>query len=271
MSIANHKLQCSSYDTTQSQITKWNRYSLEAQYTYTITHCENIFEIYKNRDIDNIKEEVGDTAYAGQMLAAQATGLNLPILGADQQIKKFYDRINIWKKLFSDKGIPFSVDYLKGGSNYGKPDKIRNVFALAGQSLDDDEIVNMANKHNIELEYQPSEIKQASEEVMNKQANQINISRIQNLLSYDHSLLPADRKILLYQLEQAARMSGGGEIDINRIRNAGLGMLFGYVTAKILGFGVPMQMGSAALGGFIGSNSTQSGGKKWDSRGFYHY
>jgi len=37
MSIAHRKLQCSSYDTTQSQITKWNRYSLEAQYTYLQT------------------------------------------------------------------------------------------------------------------------------------------------------------------------------------------------------------------------------------------
>ena len=37
MSIAHHTLQCSSYDTTQSQITKWNRYSLEAQYTYLQT------------------------------------------------------------------------------------------------------------------------------------------------------------------------------------------------------------------------------------------
>ena len=105
----------------------------------------------------------------------------------------------------------------------------------------------------------------------NKKASGIDVAHVQNLLSYDQSLTQADRRILISQLEQAARMSPNGEIDMNRIRNSGLGMLVGYITAKLMGFGIPGQIGTAALGGFIGANSTQSGGKQWDSRGFYHY
>lgn len=99
----------------------------------------------------------------------------------------------------------------------------------------------------------------------------IDINHIQNLLSYDQSLTPADRRILISQLEQASRMSQGGDIDMDKIRNSGLGMLFGYITAKLMGFGVAGQIGGAALGGFVGASSTSSGGKQWDQRGFYHY
>ena len=106
---------------------------------------------------------------------------------------------------------------------------------------------------------------------MEKKAQGVDVGHVQNLLSYDQTLTPADRRILISQLEQAAKMSPNGEIDMNRIRNSGLGMLVGYITAKLMGFGLPGQIGTAALGGFIGANSTQSGGKQWDSRGFYHY
>jgi hypothetical protein len=106
---------------------------------------------------------------------------------------------------------------------------------------------------------------------MSKEANDLDISRIQNLLSFDHSLTPADRKILMSQLQQAMRMSSNGKIDINRVRNAGLGMLAGYISAKALGFGVPMQIGAAALGGFMAGRPSGNNARKWDTRGFYHY
>jgi hypothetical protein len=115
----------------------------------------------------------------------------------------------------------------------------------------------------------PSYLKTASD--MEKKANTVEISRIQNLLSYDVSLTPADRRILLSQLQDATRLAQNGQIDINRLRNSGMGMLFGYLTAKFLGFGVGGQIASTALGGFVGSNSTPKGGKQWDTRGFYHY
>ena len=235
---------------------------------YLHGEAKELGEAIKERDLGHIKEELGDTAYAAQMIASQKTGLNLPVVGADAVIKKFYDRIGVWKNLFKERDIPFSVDYLKGGSNYAKPDKIQKAFALAGHQIDDKDLIELANKNDIKFEYQPHEIKQAS---MDKRAGQVDLAHIQNLLSYDQSLTGADRRILISQLEQASRMSQGGDIDMNRVRNAGLGMLFGYVTAKLLGFGLPGQIGTAALGGFVGSNSTQSGGKQWDSRGFYHY
>ena len=109
------------------------------------------------------------------------------------------------------------------------------------------------------------------EEIVSKQANAVSIMKIQNMLSFDQSLSPADRRVLISQLNQAMQSSQGSTIDMNSIRNSGLGMLFGYVTAKLMGFGLPGQVGAAALGGFIGNRSTQRGGKQWDPRGFYSY
>ena len=103
--------------------------------SYFTGEAKEIGEAIHNRDWENFKEELGDTAYAAQMIAAQRTGLNLPILGADPQIKKFYDRIDHWKKIFSSKDVPFSVDYLSGGSNYAKPEKVVNAFQLAGHTV----------------------------------------------------------------------------------------------------------------------------------------
>ena len=105
---------------------------------------------------------------------------------------------------------------------------------------------------------------------MQKEADNIDIARIQNLLSYDYSLTMMDRKILMQQLQQAMSLSQNGQIDVNRLKNSGLGMLIGYIAAKAMGFGMPMAMGAAALGGMIGYTPKTSG-PKYDTRGFYTY
>ena len=103
----------------------------------------------KNLDWENVKEEFGDSAYAAQMLIAQRTGLNLPVLGANAQIKKFYDRIERWKKIFGDQNIPFSVDHLSGGSNYAKPEKIQKAFASAGHQMSPEEAAAISQAETV--------------------------------------------------------------------------------------------------------------------------
>jgi hypothetical protein len=115
--------------------------------SYLTGELAELGEAVKNRDWENFKEEAGDSAYAAQMIAGQRTGLNLPVFGADKVIKKFYDRINNWKQIFDQKGVPFSVDYLKGGSNYAKPEKIQKVFELAGNPISEHEAKNIASAY----------------------------------------------------------------------------------------------------------------------------
>ena len=112
--------------------------------SYLKGELQELGEAVKNRDWKNFKEELGDCSHAGTMLAAQKTGLNLPVIGADPEIKKFYDRIEVWKGMFKDKGVPFHVDHLGGGSNFAKPEKIEKAFASAGHTLKPGEAKQMA-------------------------------------------------------------------------------------------------------------------------------
>ena len=96
-----------------------------------------LVEEIKNRDWEAIKDEASDTAYAGNMIAHQATGLNFPLTGGHNALQKFRERNGIWRETMEAQGLPFSVDYLVGGSNFAKPHKVQQAFALAGKEIDD--------------------------------------------------------------------------------------------------------------------------------------
>lgn len=95
-------------------------------------------ELLKMRP-SGIREESSDLAYALNMLGHQATGLNHPMIGGQYALNKFRARNKIWQDAMESKGVPFSVDYLEGGSNYHKPHKIQAAFAAAGHELSDEE------------------------------------------------------------------------------------------------------------------------------------
>jgi hypothetical protein len=98
----------------------------------------------KNRDMANFKEEIGDTTYAAQMLAAQATGLNHPVYA---DLSKFYNREKVWKDMFKSKGSTYHPKHMEGGSNFAKPSKIIKAFASAGINISQREAERLANKH----------------------------------------------------------------------------------------------------------------------------
>lgn len=84
---------------------------------------------------EGIKEEFQDAAYAGQMLVSQWTGTNFPLLCCGDAVKKFLDRIETWEGVFRKRGVRFSVDYLAGGSNYRKAEKVVKAFKAAGHEV----------------------------------------------------------------------------------------------------------------------------------------
>jgi NTP pyrophosphatase (non-canonical NTP hydrolase) len=106
----------------------------------------------KNLDYENFKEELGDSAFLAQVIASQRSGINLPVIGVDSTINKFFDRLNTWKKIFNDRGVEFKQDYLKGGSNYSKLSKIQKAFAAANTPITLDDAKAIAQKYNIKIE-----------------------------------------------------------------------------------------------------------------------
>lgn len=113
-------------------------------FSYLTGEAKELLDAIKNRDWDNFKEEIGDTTYAAQMLAAQATGLNHPMLA---DISKFEHREKNWKDMFKEKGSIYHPDHMKGGSNYAKPSKIIKAFASAGIKVNQREAERLANKY----------------------------------------------------------------------------------------------------------------------------
>lgn len=103
---------------------------------YVRGEIDEFLEAYGAADHPGVEEELQDVLYGTQMLAYQATKKDRPIYGADDKIKEFYRRNAYLKQLFQNKGLEFSPNYLVGGSNVKKPEKIQAAFNLAGHQLD---------------------------------------------------------------------------------------------------------------------------------------
>ena len=115
----------------KDQVYPWNSITLEGR---------ELVDAIKNRDMANVKEEIQDVLYNTQMVLHQRTGVDFPVVGASDSINKFLNRLDVWEKLFKDKNKPFSTDYMRGGSNYRKPSKIRGAFERAGIKVTDDDL-----------------------------------------------------------------------------------------------------------------------------------
>lgn len=113
-------------------------------FSYLTGEAKELVDAIKNRDKENIKEEIGDVLYAMQMLAHQSTGLDAPFLPpAQKTTRKFHKRRSVWKDILARKGLEFSNDYLEGGSNYRKPEKIRKAIQAAGSDITDEELEDL--------------------------------------------------------------------------------------------------------------------------------
>ena len=75
--------------------------------------------------------EVTQCSFFAQLMLHQLTGFDWRPCGVNAVLKEFYDRIDVWRGIFQREGLDFNVDYLVGGSNYSKPEKVAAAFALA--------------------------------------------------------------------------------------------------------------------------------------------
>lgn len=113
-------------------------------FSFLTGEAKELVDAIKKRDMANFKEEIGDTSYAAQMLAAQATGLNHPVYA---DLSKFHNREKIWKDIFKEKGSTYHPKHMEGGSNFAKPSKIIKALASAGISISQKEAEKLANKY----------------------------------------------------------------------------------------------------------------------------
>lgn len=113
-------------------------------FSFLTGEAQELADAVKNRDWSNFKEEIGDTTYAAQMLAAQATGLNHPVYA---DLGKHYAREKVWKDMFKEKSSTYHPKHMEGGSNYAKASKIIKAFASAGIKVDQREAERLANKY----------------------------------------------------------------------------------------------------------------------------
>ena len=113
-------------------------------FSFLTGEAKELVDAIKNRDMANFKEEVGDTTYAAQMLAAQATGLNHPVYA---DLGKFHKRESVWKDIFKEKGSTYHPKHMEGGSNFAKASKIIKAFASAGIKINQREAERLANKY----------------------------------------------------------------------------------------------------------------------------
>lgn len=99
---------------------------------YLTGEAKELGEALLSGKLSDINEEWQDTSFAAQQLLSQVTGTNLPLIGTGGSVKKFRDRINRWREEYEQHGVPFSVDHLKGGSNYAKYPKVLSALQIAG-------------------------------------------------------------------------------------------------------------------------------------------
>jgi len=159
--------------------------------SYLTGELGELGESIKNMDWPNFKEELGDSAYAAQMILAQKLGLNLPLIGASAPVDKFYARRKGWEDIFKERGVPFSNDYLAGGSNLKKPKKIQAALGLAGHAITKDEARAFALKHGGGIEDDWTEDNAVSKlaNSLKKESNPFNIPI--DDIEQDPRLMPA--------------------------------------------------------------------------------
>lgn len=114
-------------------------------------------------------------------------------------------------------------------------------------------------------------LKKSLEKTAFSSGNQtVDLIALQSILGADPTLTQGDRNVLIGQARAALRKAPGSSINVNQLRGMGLGMLLGYATSKLVGFGPFGTVASMAIGGTIGGMGRKSG-PSWQPGGYYVY
>lgn len=98
----------------------------------------------------------------------------------------------------------------------------------------------------------------------------VDLIALQSILGADPTLTQGDRNVLIGQARAALRKAPGSSINMNQMRNMGLGMLAGYALSKLVGFGPIGTVASVAIGGALGGSGRKTG-PSWQSGGYWVY
>jgi len=108
-----------------------------------------------------------------------------------------------------------------------------------------------------------------------KKAAYYSVDSIKLLLANDFSLTPADRRLLMQQLQTAQYQTAGDITNIGKLKSMGLGTLAGYIAAKVLGLGTIGTIGASIIGGMLGyggqSAPSSQFGPKQHANGYTYY
>jgi hypothetical protein len=133
----------------------------DRQYPVSYLHGEmdEFNEALESGDRDSIEEELQDVMFASQMLATSRGGKDRRVIGAGGKIKEFLRRRDAAIEMFKERGVPFSVDYLAGGSNLRKPEKIMKFFEAAKKPITPEEAQDFSTRYS---EWQPPSAEKAA-------------------------------------------------------------------------------------------------------------
>jgi hypothetical protein len=99
-------------------------------------------ELFETQTLDELKDEFGDVLYFTYCWLYSKFGINLPMVGAMGSVRKFTNRLDIWKLLFQHNDLDFHPKYLINGSNYRKEYKVNLALELARKEQKNDIIHN---------------------------------------------------------------------------------------------------------------------------------
>ena len=77
-------------------------------------------------------EEASQVAFDVQHVLYGATGLDFKPRLCRRFVAELVHRAEVWSQIFSDKGLEFDPRWLRGGSNYRRPEKVKAALRAAG-------------------------------------------------------------------------------------------------------------------------------------------
>ena len=99
-------------------------------WAYVLGEVAELIESIINRDVTGIVNEACDVYTCACCAIYAQTGINLPIFWTRTSLV-WFQRVEVWKRILSEVGLSYKVEYLRYGSNYNRPHKVAKVIELA--------------------------------------------------------------------------------------------------------------------------------------------
>jgi len=99
-------------------------------WSFVLLETKEFFKEFKEFNVKRMLEEACDIYTVAMCAITTTTGIGIPLLWT-WSAKEWVDRIEVWKSIFKEHGLPFKVEYIRYGGNYNKPWKVQKALELA--------------------------------------------------------------------------------------------------------------------------------------------